>query len=174
MLSAAAWLLAWASPCLSGIEWSNETASGKGLQGPFRSAGASVFDQGNTLISQRNFEPWLWEKCPRGRNHESFLAALADEQAISRVEMLRQSAFLWTATEEEACGRSCAQIAHMPFRKGLSNAQQDFAHSLVPDHPASSRPTAGLMIIPEPGTAAFLILGTGGLILLKSRRKAAA
>ena len=143
ILSAGFGLLAWASPCLAGIEWFNETASGKGMQGPIRSVGISVFDQGNTLIGQRNFEPWLWEKCPRGRNHESFFAALADELAISRVEI-------------------------------FNNAQQDSAKVLMLDDVAFNRLQVAPIIIPEPGTAAFLILGAGGLILLKSRRKAAA
>jgi hypothetical protein len=78
-------LLAWALPCLAGIESFSETASGMAIPGDSSSARTLVIDRVETLIDQCNFAPVLWEKRSRGGNHDSFLATLADDVGTARV-----------------------------------------------------------------------------------------
>jgi len=112
---------------------------GMGVEGSIHSLSISLFGPDNTLVGQRNFESWLWEKDSSHQNYESFFAVTANQSVISRVEI-------------------------------LNNATQDFANALVLDNLAFGH-TPAVPQVPEPATAAFLILGIGGLILLNPTNK---
>ncbi len=55
----------------------------------------------------------------------------------------------------------------------LNNATKDYANGLVLDNLSFTQPPPARIALPEPATAAFLILGTGGLLLMNRKRFAA-
>jgi hypothetical protein len=52
----------------------------------------------------------------------------------------------------------------------LNNARNDFANGLVMDNLSFADQAPARIALPEPATAAFLIAGTGGIILMNRRR----